>query len=309
MQEVKLGIVCVYLLDPDDEKLIDIHLDYIKRYTDVNYKIYAACNRLHPILMKKLINRDDIQICNFPKTSLRGSPENRYYLEQLFDTAINDGCTHIATFHVDSFPVRPGWAGELSRRLNQQCPVASVMMSENEDYKPHTSFMMFTSEFYREYKPDLLLSQKDIESDEYMDYAAKFKHQQDSGGGFGFTLFKNELEWIRLERSNYHSDHFHMAGIYGDMIFHLSGAVREAKTFNKTLDNFWQSKGSGAKKSLNRLVSKIIPQGILYKLKQKLSKFIFFRNEHSGNLRQQKLILGKLFADPDKYIEYLRKGS
>jgi hypothetical protein len=201
------------------------------------------------------------------------------------------------------------WAAELIQDLNPQCPVASVMMSENEDFKPHTSFLLFTSEFYKEFAPDLLLFRKDIESAEYLDYASKYKHQQDSGSGFGFTLFKNGFEWIRLGRTNHHSDHYHMAGIYGNMIFHLSGAVRDSKTFNRTLDNFWQSKGFGLKKGLNRLISRIMPQGILYILKQKLSKFIFFRKEHSENLRQQKLILDRLFANPVEYIEYLRKGD
>jgi hypothetical protein len=305
MQEIKLGIVCVYLLNPEDGKLIDIHLDFIRKFTDVNYKIYAACNRLHPELKSKLSDQKNIQICNIPLTSLRGSPENRYYLTALFDTAINDGCTHIATFHVDSFPISMGWAGELLRRLTPQCPVASVMMSENEDFKPHTSFLLFTSEFYKEFAPDLLLSRKDIESAEYLEYASQTKHQQDSGSGFGFTLFKNGLDWLRLERTNYHSDHYHMAGIYGGMIFHLSGAVRDAKTFNKSLDNFWKSDSRGIKKILNGLISWLLPQGILYILKQKLSKFIFFRKEHSENQRQQRIILGKLFENPEGFIHHL----
>lgn len=305
MPDVKLGIAVVYLLNPDQGRLIDIHFDFIKRNTTLNYRIYGVCNRLDNEL-KKLLNRQELTICEIPTSTLRGSAENNYYLKALIENAISDGCTHVAILHVDSFPVRRGWAEHFVEKLDGIIPLVSAMISKESNYKPHTCFIMFTSDFYTKYKPELLLSEEDKSSWQYKDYCREYPHEQDSGSGFGFTLFKHGLGWIPLEMSNQNSDHYIMASIYGDTVFHLSGVSREAKTFGKSLVSQVPEEKNHVLSVPDKVLSSLLPQGLLYNIKQKLSKYMFFKREHDENMNIQNQIIEKLFTDPIAYINWLR---
>lgn len=308
MQGVKLGITVVYLLDVENGRLLDIHLNYIRNNTKIPYKIYAACNRLEQCLASRLKDKEEVSVCPVPPTALRGSYENRYYLGHLIQTALDDGCTHIAIMHVDSFPVKDNWCEELLSRMSESCPVASVMMKENYDHKPHTSLLFFSGEFYRTYAPNLLLSPEDVDSTDYSVYSAKHPHQQDCGCGFGFALYRNKLDWVPLEQTNAAHDHYHMGSIYGDLVFHLSGVSREAKIFNRVWGGFYSGSLGRSRKLLKTILGSITPQGWQYTFKEKIAK-LFFRNEHRENAIAQKQILKHLFENPEEYISYLRAGG
>ena len=84
---MKLGIVVIYLARKEDEKLLDIHLSQIERYTDVPYTIYAAANRLIPDLRTKLESQPHLKIGNCRSTDLRGMKEHSFYLAQLVDAS------------------------------------------------------------------------------------------------------------------------------------------------------------------------------------------------------------------------------
>ena len=106
---MKLGILVVYLVAEEDERLLEIHLSQIEKTTSVPFRIYAAANRLLPRLRERIENLPYVSIYEFPTTTLRGSHEHAYYLDRLAETAVADGASHICTLHVDSFPVCAGW--------------------------------------------------------------------------------------------------------------------------------------------------------------------------------------------------------
>jgi hypothetical protein len=309
MQDVKLGLAVVYLLDESASRLLDVHLTFIERHTRVPYRIYAACNRLGGDLRKRLERPDRVTICAIKTTPLRGVPEHQYYLSRLVQAALDDGCTHVAILHVDSFPVREGWFEELHAKLNDSCPVASVMMKESGDHKPHTCFLLFSADFFRHHAPSLLLSTEDLASPEYAQYASTHPHQQDNGCGIGFLLYRKKLDWVPLLRSNAGNDHEHMGSIYGDMIFHLSGVARDAKIFNRALKDFYSGSTGGLRRRINALMVRLVPQGLLYSVKENLARFVFFRSEHRRNAGTQQRILSQLSEDPEGYIHFLRTGQ
>jgi hypothetical protein len=222
---VKLGIAVVYLVSERDERLLRLHLDQIERCTQVPYNIYGSANRLRPQYRPILDANPRIRICECPTADARESEEHAYYLQRLIRAAIDDGCTHVATLHVDSFPIREGWAETLTDALSDVCPLAAVMTDARFDRKPNTAGLFFSSGFYERYKPPFLLSEEERATPVYAEYRRAFPHIPDSGVGFGYTLHRAGLTWHPLVRSDLAAEQSAFGGVFGGMIFHLGGAA------------------------------------------------------------------------------------
>ena len=235
MNKIQLGIVVVYLVAENDEKLLDIHLQQITSCTTVSYKIYAAANRLIPKFLNKIKQHPNVVLCKIPTTDLIAGAEASFYRDHLIKRAIKDGVSHIALLHVDSFPVKKGWAKELTDQLTLKEPLVAIVREENKDFKPNTSFLMFTKGFYLTYKPNLLLTDSELSSQSYRQYSEKFPHNPDPGVGYGLTIFKNHLDWIQLKRSNVIEHHPVFGGVYGDLVFHLGAAAQKIKILYKDI--------------------------------------------------------------------------
>lgn len=223
---MKLGILVVYLVDEDNEQLLEIHLSQIEKNTRLPFCIYAAANRLLPRFRERIERLPYLKICPIPDTDVRGLDEHPYYLEWLVKAAVSDGATHICTFHVDSFPVREGWAEEISARLRGDCVLAGIQRDKKTDKKPATEFMMFTREFYLAHRPTFRIPEHLRASDEYRRYTAACPHTPDSGVGYGFAIWSAQLSWFPLLRVDKGKNRFYCGGLYGDLVFHLGGAVR-----------------------------------------------------------------------------------
>ena len=72
---MKLGIVVVYLVFEDNERLLDIHLDFICRHTRCDFQIYGAAPRLIPAFKQKLMKHPKVTLVDVPIIDARGSKE------------------------------------------------------------------------------------------------------------------------------------------------------------------------------------------------------------------------------------------
>jgi hypothetical protein len=303
MEKIKLGIVVVYLVKEDNERLLDLHLGQIEKCTRVPYAIYGSANRLLPKFRKKLEQNPRVKICECRHAHLTGIKEHSFYLEQLVNYAIEDGSSHIVVFHVDSFPISPGWFEKAYARLSESCVLVAIMNGENFDEKPHSSFMFFHRDFYLKYGPAFLLSGEEFSSRKYKEYCRKFNHILEGGVGYGFKIYSEGLSWYPLRRSNRGKDHSIIGSIYDDIIFHLGAAQRNAKHHNKAVLKF--------DSQFKRRLFSLFPESIIGVLKWGLlkPKMILYSHIFSKDRKDFNAVRTQLLEDSESYINFLRTGE
>jgi hypothetical protein len=220
---MKLGIICIYIID---NPLLDVHFNFIDKYTSCPYTIYSAISKIEP---ERVLSNPHVKVFNIRRPGGGASEEHTFYLRRLTDIAVKDDITHLAILHADSFPIKINWAEELAGKLNDKCVLAAIQRKEDQDLKPHCSGMFFTKDFYVKYHPTFRLSKKIMLAKPYKQYlkANNNKIVPDTGVGFGYRIWLENWEWLPLMRSNLNTDHTIMGGIYGDIFFHVGGATRK----------------------------------------------------------------------------------
>lgn len=307
---MKLAILVVYLVAEDDEPLLQIHLSQIEKTTDVPFRIYAAANRLEPRFREQIEKLPYISICQIPTTALRGSAEHAYYLDRLVEIAVADGATCICTFHVDSFPVRAGWAEKIAAELRGDCVLAGAERDERKDKKPVTDFMVFTRDFYVEHRPTFRLTEAEMASVEYQRYLASCPHTLDSGVGYGFKVWSQGLSWFPLPRMDRNRERNNTGALYGNLIFHLGGTVRhrparEDASSSKTL-------GIARLLSLCRACGRAVVPSRLWRRFNRIHAVQRWAERHwarplRGEVFQETRTA--LLADPEAFLRGLVDGS
>lgn len=211
---MNLAIVVVYAFGEENSSLLDLHLRQIRRHTNVPYTIYASANRLAPRFRSELDCDPRVHVCECPDTDLRNRYEHAHYLEHLVRAAVEDGATHIVTLHLDSFPVRDGWAQELAGRLSDSCVLATPQSI-------HTACLFFQRDFYLTHRPTFLPTAEVSTDPTYARYLKEHNPKQHSGVGYGFAAYRSDLScyWMQPTGTEEYS------AIYDDLVFHLGGAI------------------------------------------------------------------------------------
>ena len=306
---MRLGIVVVYLVTPGNERLLDLHLDYLERTTSVPYTIFAAAPRLEAGLRDRLAAAPRVTIVEMPASELRGPEEHACYLERLVAAALADGVSHVVTLHVDSFPIRRGWDTETAARLDDDCPFGAVVRDDEVDHKPCTAFIFAESAFLAAYRPTFLLPEVTLGSAEFARYARRFRAVRDSGIGYGFAAWRAGLRWYALARSNRGEDHCHFGSVYDDLVFHLGAASWARKDFpgSHRLRAAWrlQRLAAGAARSA-------LPAAVTSRLKGAAARFLpplVSEPRYEANEREFRTVRDRLFEDPEAYLAFLRSGG
>jgi hypothetical protein len=313
----KLGIAVVYLVSERNERLLKLHLSQIEKNTKVPYTIYGSANRLLPQFRPVLDRNPNVRICEcetFDTSTwtdrhsvIAGSrDEHSFYLEQLIKQAIDDGVSHVAILHVDSFPVAPGWAKQLAAGLSEKCVLAAIVRDQKVDCKPLTACMLFHRDFYLKYHPRLLPTQEEFASPEYQRYQAAVPHDGDSGTGYGFKMFTEDLAWTPLTRSNRAGEHLLFAGLYDDLIFHLGAAAFKDSTQSVGFSPQHRHKSglrSSVKKRMDSLLGQRIRRTITDCIPLKIRRPDKYQEQLIWEDERQRLL-----ENPESYLNYLRTG-
>lgn len=301
---MKIGILVVYYVADGDESLLDLHLHKIAAHSrTVPYTIYAAANRLQPHFRERIASEPNLKICTLPDTELRSSWEHSFYLDALAREAISDGATHLCTLDVDSFPIRDGWIETLLERIAEGNVLAAASRREDgETMLPHPSCLFMPAEFVTRYSPTFFPDKDAIQAPAFQAFLHETRQMPDSGIGYGYILYTEDLAWARLYRTNKVDDHFLLAGIYGDVVFHLGSASRD--------DRLFHSRGTVG---LGYRVADFIERRIMYcppgSTRKALVDLLTNRAKERYAERQKQTyetIRERLLREPDDYIAYLR---
>lgn len=225
---MKLGICCVYFYGPDGGWLLDLQLRYIaSTLAGYDYTVYAGANRLETELRRTLETTAGVKIVPLPRFDGEGSLEHAFYLDLLLSRAADDGCTHLAAVDSDSFPVLPDWPQVLLRRMDG-ARLAAVLRAESRDtWLPHPCGLFMDRSFFLEHAPRMYpVKSERLSNASFQDFLIETGQRIDTGIGYGYVLWKSHEPWLRLTRSNRHNPHFLMAGVYGDVFFHLGASSR-----------------------------------------------------------------------------------
>jgi hypothetical protein len=267
---VKIGILVVYLVDDNNERLLDIHLDYINKNTKSTFNIYAGINLLLPRFKKKLANHNFIKSFHLdpyvgPDDPHRGTKEQTHYLEQLIELAYSDGITHIAIMHPDSFPIKYGWDKCFESLLNQEWTLIS-------NYPAMSACMFFEIENYFKTNLSLLPKKEELKSDSWNNFQSQNKtpHLIETGMGMAYQIEQRVQTWYKMKKTNHRQYHEYFAGIFDDMIFHL-GSASEYKTrpirnyYNKSISQKLRGKLADILPAKSKeLIKNIVPAKVLF---------------------------------------------
>lgn len=227
-QKIKIGILVVYYLDPSEEWVIQEHFSRLEACYKNQFTIYGAFNRLDPSLHHYLHGKEYLKPLLLQGTSLRGSLEHIWYLDQLKSIALNDGCDYICTFDVDSWPINNNFFERAISLLgDESVELMAVQREENGDsYLPHPSFIFGNAPLFRKFDLCFGGPREESERSEYNLFLAETRQTFDTGIGIGYQLWKRHIPWLKLLRSNAEDYHFLMGGVYGGLVFHVGSSSR-----------------------------------------------------------------------------------
>jgi len=295
---MKLAILVVYLVSDENEKLLDIHLEQIDKYTNSPYKIYASVNLLSLKQRQNLRKHPKIKICDCPgyegpMDRDRALYEHSYYLDHLVKCALEDDITHIVVLHPDSFPVKFKWESILMEYLSESSQLVTLQ------YSP-TSCLFFKREFAQDYQPSFAPTIKTQQDKKFITYLKERNLILESGIGYKYTGYIEGFNWHKLKRTNKGNDHYHFGSIYGDLIFHLGAAEHKDRSFP-------EQKEFNLLYSFKNILVRLIPQII----KNRMRGYLLINPLSLRSIsRQQSFedIRNRLFTEHDNYIQFLRTG-
>jgi hypothetical protein len=218
-----LAICVVYLAhEAEGLALLDFSIAQIRRVTAGPYRIHGCCPGNDAAIMRRLAGQGVI-VHEAPPRHEHISQEHSQLLNMLADRAKDDGCTHIATFDMDSWPVLPGWDERYASIVGPAAPVASIVRTELRDNFPFAAFTFFPAGFWRTGASSFNVLQRGPFGDHVLNLSSR---PTETGSGILAQLHDENRGFLRLERSNARNIHPVIAGLYDNAIFHLGAGSR-----------------------------------------------------------------------------------
>ena len=299
---MKLAIIVVYLLSEENERLFDIHLEKIQNNTTSPFTIYAGINLLLPQFVNKLDKYDFVKICDCqdykgPDEDNRGTKEQSHYVEQIINRAIKDGVSHIVIMHPDSFPIKLGWDIYLEKKLSDSCVLVS-------NFPAMSGCTFFNRDFYLKYQPRLLPSIEEKVSTSWKNFQKtnRATNLVETGMGYGYKAYLENLTWYKLKRSNRGEYHNYYGSIFEDVVFHLGSA---SEYNNRLMRNYAKD---SIYNQIKQYILNLLPISIKKKIKSTLPDKILYpevKKNKSDFLKVRK----SLFNETEEFLNFLRIGN
>lgn len=302
-----LAILVVYFLDEAALPILNLHLDAIARRTTLPYVIYAAAPRVSERIRQRLMEQPQLRLFDFRADGLTGSREHSALLDQLVRQAISDGCEQLCTMDVDAFPVVDAWNEVLASEIARGQWAVAVFRAENGDTAlPHPSCCWFPAELVRRHGLTFLPEPAALFSGSLGEFLSATGQRPDSGIGLGWLLWSEGLPWTRLTRTNAIDDHYLMAGVYGDIVFHLGAMSWADRDFRGDRQGVAVLRLLDAVEALMRRHGWFVGRAaaIWHSLSYRFSRSLVARTNATFSR-----IAASLSRDPDAYIARLRGRS
>lgn len=237
---MKIGIACVYYVPDTSFWVLEQQLAHIEATrSTAEIKIYGADVRLSERVRDYLTAKEYVSLHQFKVHTNSQNHEHGESLTRLVALAFEDGCDMVLTLDVDSWPINKDWVDIAVQKLAQTDGILAVQRSENDDhYLPHPCGTFITNAFWQANPFDFYPNDKTLASPPFQDFLHQSRQREDTGIGLAEVLHRHQLNWQKLERSNVRDLHYLMAGLYGDIIFHLGASSRAPEFYRDVYDGF-----------------------------------------------------------------------
>lgn len=221
-----LGVCVVYLVkDADGEAILDFSLGQLARLTQGPFRVYG-CSPDNDRRILKRVQRHGATVLRSGERHHNPSQEHAGLLNMLVDQAVSDGCDHVVTFDMDSWPIVDGWDWLYAGTLSDRFPVASIARTEIGHNFPFAAFTFFRASFWRVGRSSFTTRQRVSFGPEAANVATR---PGETGAGVLAQLHEDGLGYLRLERSNLWNVHAIMAAVYDNTIFHVGAGSRSPR--------------------------------------------------------------------------------
>lgn len=198
------------------EDWIDIQLEYLKQHIDEPFRVYGFLNNVPNYEQHKK------KFFYTSHESIKSHPIKLNLLADLASFAADNDEDFLMFLDGDAFPVSS--ITDFKKRIFPKHPLAAIQRLENNgDVQPHPCFCMTTIKFWKEIQGDWKVGN--------VKWLDKFdKEVWDVGGIMLRIMEENNTDWYKVLRSNRHSLHPLLFGVYENLIYHHGAAFRNPGT-------------------------------------------------------------------------------
>lgn len=219
-----IGICVVYhVRDAEGVAILDASIAALRRMTRGPYRIYGVVPGADGRTIRRLRHHGVLGLeLSRPRIPGIAAIEHSTLLNALADRAVADGCSHVATFDMDSWPIVHGWDEIYPAILSRETPLAAIVRNELGDNFPFAAFAIFPANFWRVGESSFSVEVRG----QFSDAALTTLTRAETGSGIAAQLFDGGQRFLRLERSNTWTPHPLLAACYDNTVFHLGAMSR-----------------------------------------------------------------------------------